>query len=137
MDISIVHINRSANHLPGGQIVFPKNVISNDVLSTQWSLFKPSTPDKQSFLEAKAEYKEWLKTTVKEERYCKTKPVSQELQKLYDKGVALNKRGFTLYLACNCKDELKPKREDIPCHYEMVRDFLNLKYKKENLTYVY
>lgn len=82
--------------------------------------------------EAVLEYKKHLYHAIIDERLNVRKPYTTLLLNLYEKFKQLNNENKDMYLACWCKDEIKPKPSDHSCHCDVVKTILIKKWDKEN-----
>lgn len=138
LNIKIIHCSRSANN-PAikANTEFLDRTIGRSLLSnpaTHLPLSKTRASVRvDSVEEAVGYYTRWISLKLNEEQKSpfNCRPFQYQMRRIYERAKELTGQGNTLYLACWCKDELLPSKNDHACHCDVVREILNNKFQKE------
>ena len=125
MNIIVIHTSRTARYVDPDQ-VFPlyrgKSILANPYthlpLNNTKAQWQVTTVE-----EAIRCYATWLDFSI-----INNREINKAMRVLYNRAVALYKAQREVYLACWCKDELDPRRDDHGCHCDVVRDRLMQKW---------
>lgn len=121
MNIIVVHMSRTPRYVDADQ-VFPlcrgKSILANPY--THLPLHNTRAKWQVATLaEAISCYANWLDLSIVNDR-----EINRAMRILYNRAVALYNAQREIYLACWCKDEVYPEKDDHACHCDVVRDRL-------------
>lgn len=133
MDIKIVHVLRSGKTVPKLQLFNLSRGskqfygLSNDFTHLPLSKTKAKV-QVNTIEEAISEYEKDFRYKVLNNIDFK----KDILLSLYTKCEKLALKNKTIYLACYCKDDLLPQKQDHACHCDFIKKTLLVKWNREN-----